>query len=106
MYAGGGDKRLYLADAKVLSRIKKILDLANSNNDRRQLKYRSFVENALTTAKPKLVKGVAKPKLIKDPNPNGLYGWRTAGSGSPGGRFVAFGRALSGNQFYTLKTKK
>lgn len=81
-------------DARILSRINKIFVLANSNNDRRQPKYRRFVENALA---------VAKPKLINDPSPNGLYGWRTVGSGSPGGRFVAYGRGLSGNQFYTLK---
>jgi hypothetical protein len=83
-------------DPSLLSRINNIFTLANSNNDLRQPKYRRFVENALA---------VAKPKLPRDPSPNGLYGWRTIGSGSPGGRFVAYGSALSGNQFYTLKNK-
>lgn len=84
-------------DAGVLSRINKIIEFANSNNDRRQSKYKSFVENAFA---------VAKPKLIKDLSPNGLYGWRTVGSGPPGDRFVAFGSALSGNQFYSLKNEE
>ena len=81
-------------DAKVLSRINKIIALANSNNDSRTPKYKLFVENAIE---------VAKPKLVNDPSPKGLYGWRTVGSGSPGSRFVAYSSALSGNQFYTLK---
>jgi hypothetical protein len=36
----------------------------------------------------------------------GVYGWRTAGSGSPGGRFFPIPPELAGivlgNQFYTL----
>jgi hypothetical protein len=81
-------------DITILSRINKIISLANSNNDSRQAKYKHFVVNAID---------VAKHNVIKDPSPKGLYGWRTDGSGSPGGRFVKYGNPLSGNQFYTLQ---
>lgn len=77
------------------SRINDIVTIANNDNDTRQEKFAIFLANALEVAKSKTT--------IKDPCPTGLYGWRTAGRGSPGGRFVKYSTTMSGNQFYTLK---
>jgi len=76
------------------TRIEEIVRIANSDSDPRQEKYAQFLQNALELA--------ASKTLIADPCPTGLYGWRTAGSATPGGDFVKYGDPLSGNQFYTL----
>jgi hypothetical protein len=77
------------------ARINQIVKIANDDNDARQEAYAGLLQVAIEVAKSKT--------LIPDPCPTGLYGWRTAGSGSPGGRFVKHGDTLSGNEFYTLK---
>jgi len=77
------------------SRINDIVNIANKDNDTRQEKFAAFLSSALEVAKSK--------SAIKDPCQTGLYGWRTAGRGSPGGRFVEYKTPMSGNQFYTLK---
>lgn len=74
-------------------RLQQMLDLANNDGDRRQAQYREFVRNAITVAQA--------ATAIRDPCPTGLYGWRTQGSASPGGRFVQY-QNLTGNTFYTL----
>lgn len=76
------------------TRIDEIVSIANSDSDPRQGKYAQFLQNALEVA--------GSNTLIADPCPTGLYGWRTAGSSSPGGDFVKYGDPQSGNQFYTL----
>jgi len=81
--------------AAQVARIHEILRIAHNDSDSRQEKYEHFLLNAIEVAKNK--------QMIKDPCPTGLYGWRTAGSVSPGGRFTKFMGPLSGNQFYTLK---
>jgi hypothetical protein len=85
--------------APVEKRIKSYVTIANSNSDRRQQVFRKFIENAIA---------VAKPKVIKDPTPEGqmLAGWRTSGQGSPGKNFKPFSSPLSGNQFYSMKLEK
>lgn len=77
------------------ARINDIVTIANNDNDTRQEKFAEFLTNTLEVAKAK--------SAIKDPCPTGLYGWRTAGRGSPGPRFETFKTPKSGNQFYTLK---
>lgn len=84
-------------NSKQQGNIDEILKIANNDSDGRQHKYQVFVKNALTVANSKT--------LVSDPSKNGLYGWRTAGSRPPGGDLVAYGKPLSGQQFYTLKTK-
>jgi len=79
------------------ARINEIVKIANNDNDARQDLYVRFLQDALDAA---------KGKPIKDPSSTGLYGWRTSGSGSPGGNFEAYLTPLSGNQFYTLKKEK
>jgi hypothetical protein len=77
------------------SRINEIVSIANNDSDTRQEKFAAFLSNALDVANTK--------SAIKDPCQTGLYGWRTAGRGSPGPRFKIFKTPMSGNQFYTLK---
>ena len=83
--------------SKLSARIEEAVKIANNDSDARQEKYVQFLQNALDAA---------KGSPIADPCPTGLYGWRTVGHGSPGGNFEAYGSALSGNQFYTLKKKE
>lgn len=81
--------------ADVSARIDAIVSIVNDDSDARQDRYAQFVQTAMDVAK--------STTPVPDPCSTGLYGWRTAGSGSPGPRFVKYGHPLSGNQFYTLK---
>ncbi|WP_089726738.1 hypothetical protein [Candidatus Thiosymbion oneisti] len=84
--------------AGLQARINDIVKIANDDSDRRQEKHETFLLNALEVATGKAV--------VLDPCPTRLYGWRTADSRSPGGRFKKYGTPLSGNQFYTLEPEK
>lgn len=81
--------------SKVTGRLGDIVRIANDDSDGRQEKFARYLQDALDVAK--------SPTLPADPCPTKLFGWRTAGSSSPGGRFVAYDGPLAGNQFYTLK---
>jgi hypothetical protein len=70
-----------------------LLNLAGNDNDRRQPRFREFVQNAIDVA--------SAQNAVADPSPTRLYAWRTEGSGSPGPRFAEF-QTLSRNTFYTL----
>lgn len=91
-------------DSGIASRIDACLSQANNGSD----DYATFVNGAITvaTSAPTTrfgglneINGIAvKP---------GPYGWRTAGHGGPGGRFIAIpselGGVIAGNQFFTLR---
>lgn len=81
-------------DTETSGRIDGAIALVNNDADKRQDKYKAYVDLAVE---------VAKGSVPVDPCPTRLYGWRTAGSSAPGGSFVAFGSPVVGNQFYTLK---
>lgn len=80
-------------DTAIRARLQQMLDIANNDSDPRQQVFREFVHNAMS---------VAQGSAIADPCPTGLYGWRTQGSGGPGGRFVVY-QTVAGNTFYTLQ---
>jgi len=67
----------------------------NYNHSKREL-YARFIENAEKAADKDALKGFV------DPCPKRLYGWRTKGSGAPGGTFKKY-KDLAGQTFYTLK---
>jgi hypothetical protein len=72
--------------------IANMLALANDGSHPRQALFYNHVNFAIAAA---------TGRLIADPCPTGLFGWRTAGASSPGGRFVKF-RTFSGQDFYTI----
>jgi len=76
------------------SALEQVLKIANDDNDTRQNDLIGFVQNAMDAA---------SGSVLDDPKTKGLVAWRTAGSGSPGSNFAAYGKPLAGNQFYTLK---
>lgn len=80
--------------ADVHNRIHEILRIANDDGDQRQAAMAAYLRMALQIANA--------PDAVADPSDDGLYGWRTLGSGSPGPRFKAYNSPKSGNQFYTL----
>ena len=79
-------------DPDIVALLQKILGIANSTKDGRSVAYEGFVKDAIAVA------GAPAPA---DPSDTGLYGWRTEGRGSPGGRFVVY-KTVGGNTFYTL----
>lgn len=81
--------------SKVTGRLGDIVRIANDDSDGRQEKYARFLQDALEVAR--------SLTLVSDPCPTRLYGWRTAGSSAPGGRFISYDGPLAGNLFYTLK---
>jgi hypothetical protein len=64
---------------------------ANNGLHPKRKAYLDFVQAAID---------VATGPLPPDPTPNGLFAWRTAGSGSPGADFIQHA-ALARNMFYT-----
>jgi hypothetical protein len=91
--------------ADVSDRINTIVNNANSGPPG---KYHAFVELAIQVAQSPVddpFTGVTSIGGIAVTG--GAYGWRTEGSSSPGGNFVAIpvanGGVIAGNQFYTLK---
>jgi hypothetical protein len=94
-FAGFGGYPALSAD--VAAQIANILKKANDVNEPLQSKYREHVQLAIDAA--------TATKLVADPSPNGLNGWRTANASAPGGDSVAFSTPLQGNQFYQWKTK-
>jgi hypothetical protein len=79
----------------IAAQLQEVIDNANNDNHPRQLDFGSFIQNAIN---------VASNSSIIDPCPTGLYGWRTQGSGVPGGRFTEY-QTIAGNTFYTLSSK-
>jgi len=79
-----------------IATIDDVLGAANDDNSALQEQFITFTLDAVE---------VANAPTIDDPTGtrSGLIGWRTRGSGSPGPNFVAYGKPLAGNQFYTLK---
>ena len=85
-------------------RIDRIIEIANTG---RPGKYAAFVQMAIDVAGAPVsdqfrdITSIDGKEVI-----GGSYGWRTAGSSSPGGRFVAIpknlGGVIAGNQYYTL----
>jgi len=90
----------------VSDRIAAVLNNANSGSPGA---YHQFVEDILTQ-----VNGAVNDPFNGVTSIDGMavlggtYGWRTFGSGDPGGKFVAIpailGGVIMGNQFYTLLT--
>ena len=80
--------------ADVQRRINEVMRIANDDGDQRQAAMAAYVRMALEVANA--------PIAVADPSDDGLYGWRTTGSGSPRPRFKAYNSPKSGNQFYTL----
>lgn len=80
----------------VRKRIESYLKIGNDYEDTRHDIYAAFLKRAIK---------ISKASLIKDPSPDGLFGWRTEGSGSPGPNYVKF-KDLAGQTFYTLKKPK
>jgi hypothetical protein len=78
--------------AKQAENIANILAIANNGSEPRQALFYNHVNFAIAAA---------TGPLIADPCPTGLFGWRTAGASSPGGRFLKF-RTFSGQDFYTI----
>ncbi len=81
---------------KKMERLDRIIDRCNDDDDAKQGAYADLIGVA---------NAVAMMATPADPCPTGLYGWRTAGSGAPGGDFEEY-QQKAGNQFYTLKSKK
>lgn len=79
-------------------RLQSFVDIANSTSDHRALTYTTFARNALSVAK---APAVTDPSVADTAGSSGLIAWRTAGSGSPGPRFVKY-KDLAGNSFYSL----
>lgn len=91
-------------DAPVARRIQDCVDRANSGSD----DYARFVQAAVDVANSSYPSAFADLTDIGGiAVKSGPFGWRTAGHGSPGGRFVAIpislGGVIAGNQFFTLK---
>lgn len=75
------------------SLINDILKFANDASHPKCAAYRQYVQDAIDIANGR------NPGT--DPCPLKLYGWRTAGTSSPGSNFVKF-NTLGGQDFYTL----
>ena len=73
-----------------------ILAIANNYNHPKRKLYAGFIDNAKHAASENAL------KAFVDPSSKGLYGWRTKGSGEPGGDFKKY-KDLAGQTFYTLK---
>lgn len=82
-------------DQGVRRRLQQMVNIANNDNDRMQSDFRNFLQNAIDVARLRVA--------IRDPSSTGLFGWRAAGTGSPGPRFARF-RTLAGNTFFTLRS--
>ncbi|WP_438008210.1 hypothetical protein WME89_05550 [Sorangium sp. So ce321] len=82
-------------DQGIRRRLQQIVNIANNDNDRMQSDFRKFIQNAVDVARLRVA--------IRDPSRTGLFGWRAAGTGSPGSRFARF-RTLAGNTFFTLRS--
>jgi hypothetical protein len=103
-FSKGSDGKIVIA-GDVQKRIDAVMKTANTGKPG---KYAAFVQFTIDVAKAgvddpfKDVKKVGTTETV-----GGSYGWRTAGSAAPGGRFVAIpttdGGVIAGNQFYTLK---
>jgi hypothetical protein len=98
-------KGALVIDKAVQDRLNDILKKANTGKPG---KYYQLVQNANEVAAAPAndpwakLTTVGKIKVV-----GGTFGWRRAGSGSPGGSFVAIpGGLLGGNQFYTIKSPK
>jgi hypothetical protein len=72
------------------------LRIAQDDDNPKQQAFADYVRNAISVA--------TSPEPV-DPSPNGLFFWRTEGSGSPGGQAVLF-QSTAGNTFYTIKSTK
>jgi hypothetical protein len=83
--------------ATVALNIQSQVDSANNDSLPNQDNYLIHVQNAISVAQAKTLPG--------DPSGAGyrLVGWRTQGSGSPGGSMIFF-QDLGGNSFYKMKT--
>lgn len=91
--------------ADVARRIERIVAIANEGPSGPMA---AFVQMAIEVAgQPPRDEFVGLETIDDVPVTGGVYGWRTAGSGGPGGRFLAIPKAhgglLAGNQFYTLR---
>ncbi len=89
----------------VLQRILEIVSQATADPGGR---FASHVELARSVSEASVSDPFVLLRKIGDVQVlGGTYGWRTAGSSAPGGRFVqvpeADGGVIGGNQFYTLK---
>ena len=71
------------------------VNIANNYNHSKRESYAEFINNAKNAASKNALAS------FTDPSPKGLYGWRTLGSGSPGGSFKKY-KDLAGQTFYTL----
>ncbi|WP_437717104.1 hypothetical protein WMF45_12245 [Sorangium sp. So ce448] len=81
-------------DQGVRRRLQQMVNIANNDNDRMQSDFQSFIQNAIDVARLRVA--------VRDPSSTGLFGWRAAGTGSPGPRFSRF-RTLAGNTFFTWR---
>ena len=70
-----------------------VMRIANTSGHKDTRLYRQYLRDAMEIA--------ASTDRGKDPCSTGLYGWRTAGSGSPGSNFEKF-KTFGGQDFYTL----
>lgn len=92
----------------VARRVEDVVRIANTGAPGR---FHAFVSSVLATVRDPARDPFAGLTSVGTP-PNavrvlgGAFGWRTAGSSAPGGRFVAVpatsGGVVAGNQFYTL----
>jgi hypothetical protein len=81
------------ASSELTKRLDERFEIANDNNDKRQKQFRDFIEAAEDIA----------AAFMEDPfeDRGGSFGWKSAGSGSPGKNFQLLG-TIAGNSFYTL----
>lgn len=89
-FAGFGDYPTL--SAGVAKNIADKLAIADNPKDPRHPRYLAFVQAAIDAA---------NNPAPADPCPTGLYFWRTAGKGGPGGRATHY-QDLDGNAFFTL----
>lgn len=79
-------------DKSIENRIQAMINIANSPKDKRQQSFTDHINSA---------NAVSEAANIIEPSPGILAGWRTAGSGAPGGSFK-FWKTFFGNDFYYI----
>jgi hypothetical protein len=79
-------------DQSIVNRIQAMINIANKSKDKRHQSFADHINSAIA---------VSNAASIIEPSPGILAGWRTAGSGAPGGNFK-FWKTFLGNDFYYI----
>jgi hypothetical protein len=102
-------------DQSISNRIDEILSIANNSSNARQTIYANHVNEAISVSKTVITDPyISIPENINGENVlKSAYGWRTSGSGSPGGNYIEIPQTIpplihpngniQGIQFFTLK---